>query len=114
MSYDMHNVFAGTFTLTQPIFMGGQIKALNEIAGYGEKLAKAMRNSLTQNIVFAVDEAYWLVISLKEKKTLAESFVNLVDSLRFDVNAMLEEGVATRSDLLTVEVKLNEAKNCPD
>lgn len=110
MSYDMHNVFAGAFTLTQPIFMGGQIKALNEIAGYGEKLAKAMRNSLTQNIVFAVDEAYWLAISLKEKKTLAESFVNLVDSLRFDVNAMLEEGVATRSDLLTVEVKLNEAK----
>lgn len=110
MSYDVHNVFAGAVTLTQPVFMGGQIKALNEIAGYGEQLAKAARNSLTQNVVYAVDEAYWLVVSLREKKRLAESFVNLVDTLRYDVQAMLDEGVATRSDLLTVEVKLNEAK----
>lgn len=110
LSYDIHNVFAGALTLTQPIFMGGQIKALNEIAGYGENLAKAMRNTLTQTIVYSVDEAYWLVVSLKEKKTLAESFVNLVDTLRYDVQAMLDEGVATKSDLLTVEVKLNEAK----
>lgn len=89
--------------------MGGQIKALNDIAGYGELLAKAARNSLSQEVVYAVDEAYWLVVSLKEKKLLAESFVNLVDTLRYDVKCMLDEGVATRSDLLTVEVKLNEA-----
>lgn len=110
MSYDIHNVFAGALTLTQPVFMGGQIKALNEIAGYGEQLAKAARNSLAQEVVYAVDEAYWLVVSLKEKKLLVESFVNLVDTLRYDVQAMLDEGVATRSDVLTVEVKLNEAK----
>lgn len=110
MSYDIHNVFAGAITLTQPVFMGGQIRALNEIAGYGKEMAKAMRNSLTQDVIFTVDESYWLVVSLKEKKTLAESFVNLVDSLRYSVQEMLNEGVATRSDLLTVEVKLNEAK----
>ncbi len=110
MSFDIHNVFAGAITLTQPVFMGGQIRALNEIAGYGKEMAKAMRNSLTQDVIFTVDEAYWLVVSLKEKKTLAESFVNLVDSLRYSVQEMLNEGVATRSDLLTVEVKLNEAR----
>lgn len=110
MEFDVHNVFAGALTLTQPIYMGGQIRALNQIAGFGEKLAKASRNSLTQDVVYAVDEAYWLVVSLKEKKELAQSFVNLVDTLRYDVQAMLDEGVATRSDLLTVEVKLNEAK----
>lgn len=110
MSYDIHNVFAGAITLTQPVFMGGQIKALNDIAGYGEQLAKAMRNNISQDVVFAVDEAYWMVVSLKEKKTLAENFVNLVDTLRYNVQAMLDEGVATRSDLLTVEVKLNEAR----
>lgn len=110
MSYDIHNVFAGAFTLTQPIYMGGQIRALNEIAGYGEQLAKATRNSLTQNVVFAVDEAYWLVVSLKEKQRLADSFVNLIDTLCYNVKAMVDEGVATKSDLLTVEVALNEAK----
>lgn len=110
MSYDIHNVFAGAITITQPVFMGGQIKALNEIAGYGEQLAKAMRNNVSQEVILAVDEAYWMVVSLKEKKNLAENFVNLVDTLRFNVKALLDEGVATRSDLLSVEVKLNEAK----
>lgn len=110
MTYDVHNVFAGAFTLTQPIYMGGQIKAMSDIAGYGKQFAQATRNNLTQDVVYSVDEAYWTVVSLKEKRLLAESFVNLVDTLLFNVNAMLEEGVATRSDLLTVEVRLNEAK----
>lgn len=110
MSYDIHNVFAGAFTLTQPVFMGGQIKALNNISKYAEELARSMRNSAVQDLIYDVDEAYWQVISLHEKKKLAESFVALVDTLRFNVNAMLQEGIATRSDLLTVDVKCNEAK----
>lgn len=110
MSYDTHNIFAGAFTLTQPVFMGGQIKALNDITKYAERLAGAARNSVVQDVVYAVDQAYWTVVSLKSKQKLADSFVTLVDTLRYSVNAMLEAGVATRADLLTVEVKLNEAK----
>lgn len=110
MSFDTHNVVAGAFTLTQPVYMGGQIKALNEITKYAEQAAIAARNSVVQDVIFGVDQAYWLVVSLKSKKKLAESFVTLVDTLRYSVNAMVEEGVATRSDLLTVDVKLNEAK----
>ena len=109
MSYDIHNVFAGAFTLTQPIYMGGQIRALNQIAGFGEKIAAATSNNVAQEIIYSVDEAYWTVVSLKEKKNLAESFVALTDSLCYNVKTMLEEGVATKSDLLSVEVRSNEA-----
>ena len=109
LSYDIHNVFAGAFTLTQPVYMGGQIRALNQIAGFGEKIAAATSNNVAQEIVYTVDEAYWTVISLKEKKRLAESFVSLTDSLCKNVKIMLEEGVATKSDLLSVEVRVNEA-----
>lgn len=109
MSYDIHNVFAGAFTLTQPIYMGGQIRALNQIAGFGEKIAAAMSNNVAQEIIYSVDEAYWTVVSLNEKKKLAESFVALTDSLCTNVRAMFEEGVATKSDLLSVEVRNNEA-----
>lgn len=109
MSYDVHNVFAGAFTLTQPVYMGGQIRALNQIAGFGEKIASAMSSNVTQEIIYSVDQAYWTVISLKEKQRLAENFVKLTDSLRYNVKAMLDEGVATKSDLLSVEVRVNEA-----
>ncbi|MDE7396928.1 MAG: TolC family protein [Muribaculum sp.] len=109
MSYDTHNVIAGAVTLTQPIYMGGQIRALNKIAHYGEQMAQSLHEQAIQDVTYSVDEAYWLVISLVEKQKLAKSFVGLVDSLRTNVKAMLDEGVATRSDLLTVEVKYNEA-----
>lgn len=110
MSYDTHNVFVGAVTLTQPVYMGGQIRAMNEITKYAEKLAQSMRNSAIQNLVFTVDEAYWQVVSLESKRRLAESFVGLVDTLRLNVDAMVREGVATRADALRVDVKLNEAK----
>lgn len=109
MSYDTRNVFFGAFTLTQPIYLGGSIRALNEIARHTEGIARSAKEMARQDVILSVDEAYWQVVSLAEKKALAESFVNLVDSLRANVNAMLEEGVATRSDVLQVDVKYNEA-----
>ncbi len=110
LSYDIHNVAVGTILLTQPVFMGGRIKALNEIAKYGEELARATRNAAAQDIIYAVDESYWTVVSLTQKKLLAESFVNLVDTLRHNVDLMVKEGVATRADALNVGVKYNEAQ----
>ncbi|MDE5773197.1 MAG: TolC family protein [Muribaculaceae bacterium] len=109
MTYDTRNVFAGTFTLTQPIFMGGTIKALNDISKYAEGMAVAMKNSAVENVIYGIDQAYWTVVSLKEKKRLAQSFVTLLDSLTYSVNALFDEGMCTRSDVLAVEVKSNEA-----
>ncbi|MBD5205322.1 MAG: TolC family protein [Bacteroidales bacterium] len=110
MSFDTRSVFAGAVTLTQPIFMGGQIKALNEIAKYAEEALVAGRNNATQDVLYEVDQNYWLVVSLVAKQKLAQSFVNLVDTFHYNVNAMVEEGIATKADLLNVDVKLNEAR----
>ncbi len=109
MEFDIHNVFFGAITLTQPIFMGGKIVAMNKITGYAEDLARAMHNSEAENIIYAVDAAYWQVVSLKAKQKLARSYVQLLDTLHYNVEKMVEQGVATRSDLLTVDVKLNQA-----
>lgn len=110
MTYDIHNVFAGAFTLTQPVYMGSKIHAMNQITKYAEELAKKMRNSSVENVIYSVDAAYWQVISLSAKKELAVSYTNLLDSLYNNVNAMLREGVATKADQLSVAVKLNEAQ----
>lgn len=110
MSYDVHNVVGGAFTLTQPIFMGGQIRALNDIAKAGEAVAASSRNVAVQDLLYSVDEAYWLVVSLKAKERLAIGFEALVDSLNYSVHRLYDNGMATRSDILNVEVKLNEAR----
>ena len=110
MTYDIHNVFFGAVTLTQPIFMGGKIVAMNRLTHYAEEMARAAHNAEAENVIYAVDAAYWQVVSLKAKQKLATSYVALLDTLHSNVEAMVREGVATRSDLLTVDVKLNQAQ----
>ncbi len=110
MTYDIHNVFFGAVTLTQPIYMGGKIVAMNKIAGFAEEIARSLHSNQADNVIYAVDAAYWQVVSLKAKQKLATSFVNLLDSLQRNVRLMVEQGVATQSDLLSVDVKLNQAQ----
>lgn len=110
MTYDIHNVFFGAFTLTQPVYMGGKIVALNKIANSAEHLSRSMYDSEVENVVCAVDAAYWQVVSLCAKYTLAESFVGLLDSLDNNVHKLYEQGVATKADVLSVDVKLNSAR----
>ena len=110
LEYDLHNVFFGAVTLTQPVFMGGKIVAMNKITGYAEDLARAMHDSQAQDVIYAVDAAYWQVVSLKAKHRLAVSYVALLDTLQHNVGLMLEQGVATRRDKLAVDVKLNSAQ----
>lgn len=110
MEFDIHNVFFGAVTLTQPIFMGGKIVAMNKLADINKEAQSALRTNEAQNVVYAVDAAYWTVVSLNAKHRLAESYVNLLDTLDHNVKMMVNQGVATRSDQLSVEVKLNEAQ----
>lgn len=110
MTYDIHNVFFGAITLTQPIYMGGKIVAMNKITKYAEDAARELTNNEEENVIYAVDAAYWQVVSLKSKQKLAENYVALLDTLQRNVTLMVEQGVATRSDLLSVDVKLNSAK----
>ena len=109
MTFDIHNLFAGAVTLTQPIYMGGKIRALNKMAEMGQEIASLMHDNTAREVVYSVDAAYWQVVSLGEKKKLAVSYIELLDTLHSNVEAMIRQGIATNSDLLNVEVKLNEA-----
>lgn len=110
MEFNIHNVFFGAVTLTQPIYMGGKIVAMNKITHDAEILAQSLHQAEAENVIYAVDAAYWQVVSLKAKYDLATSFVNLLDSLDNNVKLMYKEGVATRADVLSVDVKLNSAR----
>lgn len=107
---DTRNMFGGMVTLTQPIFMGGKIIAYNKITKFAEQLAESQHATEQQDVILNTDQAYWQVISLVNKKKLAESFLELVKKLDSDVSKMVAEGVATKADELSVKVKVNEAE----
>ena len=107
---DTRNLWVGSVMLTQPVFMGGSIIAMNRMADISEQMALNSTEARRQETIYSIDKAYWQVVSLHHKKVLAESYLELVSKLSGDVNKMIEEGVATRSDGLSVEVKVNEAE----
>lgn len=107
---DTRNMFAATIQVTQPVFMGGSIMAMNKMADIAELMAENTAEAQRQLTLYNIDHAYWTVVSLKHKKKLAESFLELVRKLESDVNKMIREGVATRADGLKVGVKVNEAE----
>ena len=107
---DTRHLFAGSVLLTQPIFMGGAIIAMNKMADISEDMAENAMTARRQATIYKIDQAYWQVVSLHHKKQLAESYLGLVQKLDSDVHKMIDEGVATRSDGLTVDVKVNEAE----
>ena len=107
---DTRHIFAGSVLVTQPIFMGGGIVALNKLADLNEDFASNSADARKQSVLYSVDQAYWQVVSLKHKKRLAEGYLELIKKFDHDVQRMIEEGVATRSDGLSVSVKVNEAE----
>jgi len=109
MEFDVQNVFAGSIGFVQPIFMGGKIKELYNIAKYGENLAQAQQESKMTELLLEVDEAYWRVVSLENKVKLAKEYRNLIARVDSNVTDMITEGVATKAEELKVRVKLNEA-----
>ena len=107
---DTHNIWGGAIMVRQPIYMGGAITAINNIAKINESLAENDADYKTQSTLYNIDQAYWLVVSLKQKQLLANSYLNLVKKLNSDVQKMIREGVATNADGLRVNVKENEAE----
>ena len=110
LNTDTRNIWAGSILFTQPIFMGGSIIALNKMADITEKMAENSLDARRQATLYHIDMAYWQVVSLHHKKQLAESYLALVQKLDKDVHKMIDEGVATKSDGLSVDVKVNEAE----
>ena len=106
---DTRNIWSGAIMLRQPIFMGGAIIAANKMADIAEQMSQTDINGKTQNTLYSINQTYWLVVSLKQKKQLAESYRDLVQKLDDDVQKMIKQGVATRADGLKVDVKVNEA-----
>jgi len=107
---DTRNIWAGSIMLTQPIFMGGAIVAMNKMADISEQMAQNSMDSKRQMTYYETDRIYWQVVSLKHKQRLAESYVAVVKKLDDDVQKMIAQGVATKSDGLSVSVKVNEAE----
>ena len=106
---DMHHLLGGTVMVEQPIFAGGKIIYSNQMASLAKDLSESQYEMKEAEILLDVDQAYWQIISIANKKKLAESYSDLLHQIQKDVESAVSAGVSTEADVLQVKVKANEA-----
>ena len=107
---DLHNIWVGAVTVKQPVFVGGKIIYSNQMAALAQDLAQSKYDMQYADVEMDVDQAYWQIISIANKKKLAQSYLALLQEMQADVEKSISAGVATESDALQVKVKANEAQ----
>ena len=110
LTFDTRNVYIGAINLTQPVFMGGKIIAYNKIAQLSKDLALSQQETNRQEVILNIDETYWQIISLINKQKAVEGLVKLLSRMESDMDALVEAGLATKADKLSVLVRRNEAE----
>lgn len=120
IDYDVLNLFtlemikngigAGV-TAVQPVFAGGQIINGNRPADVGKEVAALEKEASVNEVVLTVEQYYWQIVTLKEKRRTLESVIALVDTLDRQVGVAVDAGVATRNDLLKVQLRRNELRS---
>ena len=110
MTVDDRNTAVLQVGLTQPLYMGGKIRAYNQLAELSEKLAQSGWEQGEQEVILKTDEAYWQIVSLVNRKKLAEKYVETLRKFEHDIGLMYETGISTKADVLSVKVKLNQAE----
>jgi len=96
--------------LSQPLYTGGAIKNAVKAAGSEVKLQKHVETSRREDMVRAVAEAWFGLLSARAMEKVASQ--SLEDTLSHEqhVKNMLEAGVVVRDDLLKIQVSVLERR----
>lgn len=95
-------------SVIQPIFMGGRIVNGNKLAKLGIEASEKKVEISERDILQEVEDTYWLVAGLYEKRETITRVKQLLDTIDTVAQTAFASGLVTRNDLLKVALKRNE------
>lgn len=102
------NGYTSGLTLTQPLYAGGRIVNGNRLAALGVEAATLNARVTERDDRLAVEQKYWLVVSLEDKQQVLDAALALLDTLMRDVRSAADAGLALTSDLMQVQLRRDE------
>jgi len=94
--------------LVQPVFMGGRIVNGNKLAKLGVEAAEKQVEISERDILQEVEDTYWLVAGLYEKRATVQRVSELLDTIQTVAQSAYDNGLVIQNDLLKVMLKKNE------
>lgn len=110
LNVDVDFFFTAGVQLTQAIYMGGKVSNAVKLAKKGVSIAELSKSLSNSEVIIEADQGYYTYLQVEEKKLAAEKYFEVVEEFYRTVGDAVDEGMATRNDLMKVEVRLNEAK----
>ncbi len=94
--------------LTQPLYLGGRLRAANSLARIGETVSEEQRRKIRMQLIADVDNAYYTLISVRSKVQMLEAYAKQMQGLYDQVQLAVNVQMATENDLLRITTKQNE------
>ncbi|HLP41967.1 MAG TPA: TolC family protein [Fibrobacteria bacterium] len=94
----------------QPVFAGGQVVNGNRLAALGVVIARDKEALAKRDAVAKVEDKYWRLLALAEKRRTLDAYDSLLASLERQVRDGRASGVASNNDLLKVTLKRSELR----
>ena len=104
------NSYSFRLSLTQPLFTGNRLTSLRNSGSFAEKASEEDFIIEKNNIAANVRIAYWSFYKAKLIKKISDENVSMSELHVADTRNFMNNGLATRSDLLKLEVQLSNAK----
>ena len=104
------SAYNGSLRIEQPIYTGGKVTAAYNMAKKGHEMAQANEKLSEVEVIVQCDEAYWNCVKVKALIESATQYKETLQELNRMVGNAVDEGMTHRKDLLSVQVKMNEAE----
>ena len=101
----------GSLIAMQPVFAGGQIIYGNRLAEVGRQASRLQLNLAENEVEKTTEQYFWQLASLQEKLKTIETAMSYVSDINKDVSVAVKAGVATKNDLLQVQLRQNELES---
>ena len=95
-------------SLQQPLFTGFKLTSSKNIAEYNSLASKEDYTKAEKDLIFNIKNAYWNLFKANQMKKVVEENINQINSHLNDVKNLFEQGMATKNDVLKVQVQLAE------
>jgi outer membrane protein TolC len=104
------NTFTFQLGVRQPLFTGFRLSNNARAADLEAEATRLDHRMEESNLILSVATAYWTLFQARQVNHFADENVERMQSYLADTERMLSAGLATRNDILKVEVQLASAK----
>lgn len=102
--------YSASATIQQNVYAGRSVRSQAEADKIQAQISQINEDLTLETVVYGAEVTYWALAASEQQLSITKHYVKIVTNLYDIVNERFKNGYVSRTDLLMVETRLNEAK----